>query len=236
MALGLLVVLVIVAPSAWPRAAQPAAVGRRARGLTSNMQRQISAWLKWTVANSIGVACGWGLSQFLSPWDGILAWLAFEVSIWFSRTIALRHMRELSGWQWLDTCVWLSGELVGAAVGEGFHQFGGSAWASIGQILALTAGASVWTTLWVIRQSRGVSHEAFPITILRGIWGLGIASLVGGVTFTLALELGRGTGETSSWISRTISGALVGGVVGSMTGWVFIRFRRWQISSSHPKD
>ena len=135
------------------------------------MQQQISTWLKWTAANTVGVACGWALSEALYSWNGALAWLAFEICIWFPRAIVLHHVRKLGGWQHLDTLVWLSGELVGVAVGEGFHRLGGSAWANIGQVFALTAGASVWIVLWVIRQSRGVLQERFPVTILRGIWG-----------------------------------------------------------------
>ncbi len=199
------------------------------------MRLQTSIWLKWTIANIVGVACGWALGDVLSPWNATMAWLAFEVCIWFPRAVVLRHTRERSGWRYLDAWVWFSGELVGAVIGEGLHRLGGSTWRNAGQVFALTAGASVWIVLRVIQQSRGVFREAFLIAILRGLWGFLIASVVIGVTLVLALELGRSTGETTSWISRIISGALLGGLIGSMTGWVFAGFRRWKISSGQLK-
>ncbi|MCP4424150.1 MAG: hypothetical protein GY803_06640 [Chloroflexi bacterium] len=164
-------------------------------------QYQLNFWLGWTFANSIGVACGWMLGEYVGQWNPI------------------------------DTIIWISGELFGSMIGMGFREAGStwmtagpvfalttgaSVWFVILTIRQTKTSRRFWSLQAFLRRFAGM----IVISLLIGA-SMTISLGMGEFTSKISIPV----------LGWAVSGIFLGAFVGGITGLVIASLLRIPLPS-----
>lgn len=136
----------------------------------------------------------------------------------------LNRFPEFGIFRPIDKIIWIIGESFGWLIGESFNLASGPKRITAGAVWGLLFGASLWFIIWFMRQPRPKGRWWFAALPLWTFFGVVGSSVLMGTSFALSMTISNAVSKVANlYLGWVIAGAIMGIVIGSVTGLAYIR-------------
>lgn len=197
-------------------------------------------WQIWIVANAIGFGFAWAIGEWLGQqaaktlgwrFGQIIGIALFEGLLWIVRGAVLSRIKSYRALKPIEFIIWIPTEIMALILSELPVQENSTIGMMSGIIFATTIGATVWIALAFVKITKPKSKfwaiGAFLWTFFGFIGGTFLISTVLTISFWVNDVIAKMFIPT---IGRIIAGALLGSLIGAITGIVLVKLIPWKNS------
>jgi hypothetical protein len=206
---------------------------------TEIRQRKNRFWVSWVILNALGTSLGWFFGQYFGQImyhaygerAGILtAALLFEFFIWFGRLSLTRYYTRVL--KFSDVLIWITTEVGGWIMFEFFTSGTPANSLSLQAVLISITGVSIWILFASIgllqNERRKKPRNWMPKAFLYGLFGYLAGTIILSLIATASMAAGQYVEKVFSiYWSWAVSGAVLGGLLGILTGYILTKSMSW---------
>jgi len=203
---------------------------------------KMNIWFFWVIANAVGLGMGWAMGEWIGlqvaesfgwRFGQIVGVMIFEAMVWVTRWVVVSRIHVYDVLKPIEALVWIMAEMIvffGLSVSNAETTYRADSLIGIvsAPILVYFTGIIGWLILWLTKVQ--MQKPPRPVNTGKSLL-LSFARAVGSLlifaafilTWTFGIVTGNTVAKSLGWIiARAVSGGLIGGLLGSITGMALL--------------